>query len=243
MSTPLDELMERHTDRVRAILNILVESPYFYRADDEDLFFFLRRHRNEFSSFYETFYGWRLLMDSKCARVYKEHWYNESITEANRDIFDFRSRDECIGFMLLLEYFEHLLEESTMTVEDAESPKFLFGDLLRYAHRRLTSLFPEQEQRYTEDYVRSRVLRRVLPMLEKYRLLRRLRPPTDEEVQENDTIFEALPALYHYNVRMLGQAVERVEGGRERRADDGTADVVDEPVDGPDEPAAQEQVG
>jgi len=238
MNGSLSELMERNADRVRAILNILVESPYFYRTDDEDLFFFLRRHRGEFGSFFETFYGWRLLMDSKCARVYKDRWYNESVTEANRDVFDFRSRDECIGFMILLEYFEHLLEENAMTVEDPEAPKFLFGDLLRYVHRRFASLFPSEEEKYTEEHVRSRVLRRILPTLERYRLLKKLRPPGDEEVQENDTIFEALPALYHYNVSMLGKAVERAEGrdggsvGDDGEHDaDEKGDLVVEPTD------------
>ena len=110
MSTPLSTLVERYPEFVRALLNILMETPYFYRSDNEELFFFLRRHRNEFAAFFDTYYGWSLFMDAKCARVYKPKWYNEAVTEANRDAFDFRRRDECLGFMILLEFFEHQLE-------------------------------------------------------------------------------------------------------------------------------------
>ena len=54
---PLAELTAAFPERVRAVLNILVETPYFYRTDNEDLFFFLRRHRSEFARFAEMYYG------------------------------------------------------------------------------------------------------------------------------------------------------------------------------------------
>jgi len=204
----LNELTAKYPDRVRAILNILVETPYFYRTDNEDLYFFLRRHRSEFARFGETYFGWHLFMDAKCARFYKDQWHNEAVSETNRDMFDFRTRDECLGFMILLEFFEHLLEENAMTVEDAENPRFLFGDFLVYTQRRFVELFPAEAQtRYTQEHVRSRILRRILPVLEKYRLLQRLRPPVDQDVKESDTIFEAMPALYHYNAGMLSRFV------------------------------------
>jgi hypothetical protein len=57
MSNLLAPLLERYPDRVRAVLNILVEAPYFYRQDQEDVFFFLRRHRTEFEAFYRDYYG------------------------------------------------------------------------------------------------------------------------------------------------------------------------------------------
>jgi hypothetical protein len=208
MSNPLEALLERQADRVRTVLNVLVETPYFYRADDEETFFFLRRHRAEFTAFYHEFYGWRLIMDDKCARVFKSSWYNEKISEPYRDRFGFRHRDDCIAFMVLLEFFEHQLDENSLTVEDRENLRFRFGDLLGYTQRRFRELFPgEGGARYSEEFVRSSILRRLLPILERYRLLTRVPPPPDLRVAELDMIFEAMPALYHYNTGRLSQSV------------------------------------
>ena len=216
MSNPLALLQERYPDRVRAVLNLLVEAPYFYRADQEDTFFFLRRHRAEFAAFYQDYYGWQLVMDDKCARVFKSRWYNDRITEPYRDVFGFRHRDDCVAFMVLLEFFEHQLDENALTVEDPENLRFRFGDLLVYTHRRFRELFTgETAGRYTEEFVRAAVLRRVLPILERYRLLARVPPPADLAVSESDTIYEAMPALYHYNASRLSQSVlaEGADGG------------------------------
>ncbi len=228
MAALLTDLLERNPKEVKALLNVLVESPYFYRADNEDLFFFLRRHRTEFTRFYEQFYGWVLLMDGKCARVYKDRWYNDAITEANRDLFRFRRRDECLGFMLLLEFFEHRLEENSMTVEDRDNLRFRFGDLLTYTARRLRELFAADgmDARYTDDYTRSEVLRRILPTLERYRFVTRIRPPDDMTVAEQDMIFEALPALYHYNATGLSQSIAVTAG----RTNQENTDTEEEPA-------------
>ena len=221
MENPLTDLLRTHADRVRAVLNVLLESPYFYRSDNQELFYFLRRHRPEFARFYEDYYGWSLVMDAKCARVFKPTWYNEAVTEANRDLFDFRRRDECLAFMILLEFFEHQLDENAMTVEEQENVRFRFGDLLRYTCQRFQELFPEDGQsRYAEDLVRGTVLRRVLPTLEKYRFVKRIRPPHDLELGQADMIFEALPALYHYNAHRLSAGVEHLTQAGEEDAPD-----------------------
>jgi hypothetical protein len=89
---------------VQAVLNVLLESPYFYKTDNEDLYLFMRRYEKEFASFFDSHFGWQLTVDSKCARVYKPKWYNERITPANRDMFNFSRRDDCIAFMLVLEF-------------------------------------------------------------------------------------------------------------------------------------------
>ena len=205
METPLAQLLERNEDRVRAVLNLLLESPYFYRSDHPDLFGFLRRNEETFAQFFQTFYDWKLIMDGKCARVHKKRWYNEQISEANRDIFNFSKRDECIAFMLLLEFFEHRLEEESVTIED-ENLRFRVGDLLGYAHRRFGELYPERAATCTEEYVRSNLLRPIIPELVKYRFLTELQRP--KEVRDvNDTIYEAMPALYHYNATRLSRPV------------------------------------
>ena len=205
----LGPLLLRQGERVRAVLNLLLESPYFYRSDDENAFHFLRRHRAEFARFFEDHFGWSLILDGKCARVYKERWFNREITESNRDFFNFSRRDECIAFMILLEFFEHQLEDNGMTVEDRENLRFRFGDLLEFSTRRFREVFAGDDK-YEAEYVRAKVLRQIIPVLEKYRFLSRLPPPSDEAVSEEQTIFEALPALYHYNSAYLGRNLESI---------------------------------
>src|SRR5690606_2107754 len=53
--------------RVCAVLNCLTEATFFYRADDPDLFDYLRRHRGEFERFFEQFFAWDLYVDRKVA--------------------------------------------------------------------------------------------------------------------------------------------------------------------------------
>ena len=206
----MNTLLHQQPARVQAVLNILIESPYFYKTDHEDLFFFLRRHQKEFAAFFKAHFNWELTLDNKCARLYKPDWFNPQITPTNRDMFNFTKRDECIGFMLLLEFFEQRLEEESASVEDAENLRFRFGDFLRYARGRFVELFPTQAEAYSEEAVRSKALRPIMPQLEKYRFIEKIDPPADEPVEYDDTIFEALPALWHYNVHRLSRPI--VEG-------------------------------
>jgi hypothetical protein len=222
----LSSMLARQGDRIRAVTNILLETPYFYREDNEELFFFLRRSKHEFARFFNEYFGWTLVVDSKCARVFKERWYNDAITPSNRDLFNFTRRDECLGFMLLLEFFEHQLEEHSIAVEDKENLRFRFADLLTHAQSRLLELFPEDAVKYSEDTVRGRILRAILPTLEKYRFLRRIPPPQDETIESDEMIFEALPALYHYNAHRLSRSII----GRGEAASTSTNGAV-EPVD------------
>lgn len=201
----MNELLQSHPGRVQAVLNILLESPYFYKSDHEDHFFFLRRHQKEFAAFFRQHFNWALVMDAKAARLYKPDWFNPAITPGRRDMFTFTRRDDCIGFMLLLEFFEHRLEQESAGVEDAENLRFRFGELLQYSGARFRELFSEQAEAYSDEAVRSRVLRPIMPVLEKYRFLARIDPPADEPVSDDDTIYEALPALWHYNVNRLSR--------------------------------------
>ncbi len=194
-----NQLLSRNGDRVQAVLNILLESPYFYREDNETAFNFLKRHRTEFVSFFQSFFGWILVIDNKCARIYKEKWYNASITESNRDCFNFTKRDECIAFMMVLEFFEHQLDENDMSIEEKDNLRFRFGDLLEFCTRRFADLFSDNSERYSPEFIRGQVLRRIFPVLERYRFLRKLPPPQGDTVTEEQIIFEALPAMYHYN--------------------------------------------
>ena len=171
MSEKMNELMEKSPDKVKGVLNILMESPYFYRFDDEELFLFLRRNEPEFREFNREWSVWELNMDDKCARVLKSEWFNKAITPANRLQFRLGKRDECIAFMLLIEFFEKTLEENSMTADEARNPMFKFGDLLEFQRQRFQELFKDDVETYTSEYVQRNILLPLMPQLVKHRFL------------------------------------------------------------------------
>ena len=187
---------------VRAALNILMESPYFYKEDDERAFLTVLRYRQAFAAFFEKFFGWTLVADAKCVRLYKPKWFNEAITVPNRDMFGFTRRDECVGFLLLLEFFECESREQGVTADDKENLRFRFGDWLEFSAARFRELFGAKRDAYSDEKVRL-VLRGIMPSLERYRFLRKVRPSADESVNESETIYEALPAMWHYQAAQL----------------------------------------
>lgn len=209
-----DMLTTRQGDRVRAVLNILIESPYFYQTDDRDgeLFPFLLRYRREFADFFKDYYGWDLVFDqlpkAKCARVFKQKWYNNAISEGKRHWFKFTKRDECLGFMLLLEFFEQQLSEQNMSVEDRDNLRFYFSDLLNYTQKRFVELYPDLSETYTPETVRK-LLRDVLPVLEQYRFLEKIKAEAGENISDNQAIYEALPAIYHYSATRLSYPISQ----------------------------------
>ncbi len=215
METTLSNLLKRHGDRIQTVLNILVESPYFYADDDHDSFLFLRRHRPEFVEFFKQFYGWTLLLDAKCARVYKAEWHNKAISPANRSLFTFSKRDECLAFMILLEFFEQQLEENGMTVEDKHNLRFHFGDLLDFSHKRFQEIFPDRQEHYSQDNIRAKIWKPVMPELEKHRFLNQIKPPEDVQASEKELIYEAMPALYHYNSAALSRMIPELADKKE----------------------------
>jgi hypothetical protein len=58
-------------ERAQAILNVLVESSFFYQQDDPDLFATLRRHARVFQTFFEATFGWDLMIDPFVAKLNK----------------------------------------------------------------------------------------------------------------------------------------------------------------------------
>ena len=197
---------EQTAVNVRAVLNILLEAPYFYKTDDERLFLVLMRYKRAFEEFFKKFFAWKLVMDGKCARLYKPKWFNEKITLPNRDMFTFTKRDECMAFLLLLEFFERECREQGVTADDRENLRFRFGDLLEYSSSRFRALMSGKEENYTDERVRQ-ILKGIMPQLEKYRFLHKVKPSADDSVSENETIFECLPAMWHYQAAELAKPV------------------------------------
>lgn len=203
----IEELLDRGDQTsvlVQTALNILMESPYFYKTDDERTFLVVQRYRQAFAAFFDKCFGWTLVMDAKCARLYKPKWYNEAITPPNRDMFGFTRRDDCLGFLLLLEFFEHEAREQGVAAEDRDNLRIRFGDWLEYAAARFRELLPEKRELYTDEKVRQ-ILRGLMPALERYRFLRKVKPSADESVSEAETIWECLPALWHYQAAQLAE--------------------------------------
>jgi Protein of unknown function (DUF2398) len=207
MDNSLEQVKEKYPDQVMTILNILLESPYFYRQDSEQDFMFLRRYQQQFRDFYREWFSWELIMDSKCARVYKANWVNQAIKPARRLQFRLGKRDECIAFMLLIEFFEKLLEDNSMTVEDSHNPRFKFGDLLEYQQRRFIELFENEHDKYTAEYVQKNILQPLMPRLIEYRFLEEIERPKGLQVTRQQFIYEALPALSHYNTGRLSSSI------------------------------------
>jgi hypothetical protein len=213
--------------RVQAVLNVLAEAPFFYRSDDPDLFAFLRRNRAEFARFYEELYDWRLVVDVRAARLYKTRWHNRALKPSQHDVFDLTRRDDCLAFLLVLEFYEHLLDERNADVDDPEPLRFEFGHLFAFARERL---HVELRDAAPDDDGVRRLLRDLVPTLLRYRFLREILPERDERAGLDDDrwLYECLPALHHYDVRVLGK------GALERFARAAPSDV--------DEPAAAEPV-
>ncbi len=239
MTNKLQELLEKRPEQVQALLNILLESAYFYRSDNEDLFLFLRRCQEEFREFFREFFGWELIIDVKCARVYKEKWYNDAITPANRQQFRLGTRDDCIAFMLLIEFFEKLLEENSMTVEDNSNPRFTFGELLEFECRRFQELFKDQQETYTAEHIRRTILAPLMPKLLKHRFLCEIQRPKGMELTREQLIFEALPALYHYNSGRLTNEIDEIDPDTEITFDEDEILDAEPPQEEESEPEAE----
>lgn len=194
--------------RVQAVLNVLLEAPFFFRDDDPELFAFVRRHRAEFARFYEELYDWRLVVDSRCARLYKMRWHNRALKPSQHDVFDLTRRDECLAFLLVLEFYEKLLDERNVDPDDPEPLRFEFGELFAFARERLNAELGDEAP--DDDGVRK-ALRGLMPTLLRYRFLREIPPDRDERdgLDHDRFIYECLPALYHYDVRALGRSALR----------------------------------
>jgi hypothetical protein len=191
--------------RVTAVLNVLGEAPFFYREDDPELFQFLRRHRAEFERFYAELFGWELVIDARTARLYKERWHNPALRPTQHDVFDLTRKLDCLGFLIVLEFYERLLERHNLASDDATSPRFLFGELFELARVRLDE---ELGAAAPDDDMVRKMLRGLWPALLRYRFVREVpRDGDDREAEgagdDDHVLYEALPALHHYDVRRL----------------------------------------
>ena len=78
--------------------------------------------------------------------------------------------------------------------------------LLEYTSSRFRALMSGKEENYTDDRVRQ-MLKGIMPQLEKSRFLHKVKPSADDSVSEIETIFECLPAMWHYQAAELAKPV------------------------------------
>jgi len=200
MSSALEKVSPR--GQIPRLLNVLIEAPFFYREDDPDLFRFLRRHRAAFARFYAELYGWELVVEERMARLYKTRWHNRALKPSQHDVFDLTRRDDCLAFLLVLEFHEHLLDERNASIDDPEPLLFRFGELFGFCRRRLSE---ELGQGAPDDDGVRKLLRRLMPTLLRYRFLRELPPEPGEHgmVERDEWLYQCMPALHGYDVRAL----------------------------------------
>ncbi|MDD5306009.1 MAG: DUF2398 family protein [Deltaproteobacteria bacterium] len=203
-------LDRRGRERVRAVLNVLTESTFFYREDDADLFFFLRRNQAAFRELFEGYFGWRLHVDRQCARLLKERQYNEALRPSQRALFDLRRRDECLLFALLLEFHEEEGQRQGVTPDEDRNLRFLLADFVTFALRRFREELGEGCPPEARIFEATRPL---FEQLERHRFVRLLDKKQIEAGEElpagmaEHLLYEFLPGIRCYDPSLAARSV------------------------------------
>ncbi len=195
------------------ILNILTENPFFYASDDPVRFNSLRRHKSAFEKFFTRFFGWRLYVDSKMARLIRDRSFNPALKTVHKKAFNLTSRCECILFMILLEFYEHECEEQSADYDDAENIRFSFGSYFDFVRK----VFADRnlEQRFNERELDIEA-RGLLRKLEYYRLVSVVERDGQLAGKTSELEIEVLPGLNCYESKNLAaQVIDKVYGADE----------------------------
>ncbi len=208
MDNEYQELLAKNREMVVKINNILTESAWFYKTDDPELFYDLHHNEHAFAEFFRRNFNWELRIDAKCARLVKDRVYNAELGSGTV-MFKLRGRDEYIAFLLMIEFYEKLLSEQSLSANDRENPTFTFGEYLEHVALRMQALFPERTDIDAES-IKKRTLRALMDKLIDYRFIKPLPRDTGEIVSYEQTIYEALPACYQYNPAALEKNIEEV---------------------------------
>lgn len=197
-------------ERVRAVLNVLTEATFFYREDNPDLFFFLRKNRAAFEELLERYFGWRLHVDRHCARLLKERQYNDALRPSQRALFDLRRRDACLLFALLLEFYEEEGQRQGLTPDDDRNLRFLLADFIAVAVRRFREELGEASPADVKIFEAARPL---FEQLERHRFVRlvdrKLAEAGDElpAGMEEHLLYEFLPGIRCYDPSQAARSI------------------------------------
>jgi hypothetical protein len=125
------------SDRTQAILNVLVESTFFYRDDNPDLFAVLQRNARLFRAFFESTFGWDLFLDPFVAKLNKPQVYNASLRPRQRHVFQLTRKGEYVVFIILLEFQELQAEQQNVDLSSTPELRFLLRDFLEFLFQRI----------------------------------------------------------------------------------------------------------
>jgi hypothetical protein len=123
-------------EKAQRVLNVLLESPFFYRDDDVDLFGLLRRRQALFQEFFEVFFGWELYVDQQMARLIKPKTFNPQLKPRQRHVFRVTGRHQYVLFILLLEFYQHQADEQNVDIERVPDVRFVLADFVEFAFKR-----------------------------------------------------------------------------------------------------------
>lgn len=188
-----------HGKRTQSVLNVLLETPFFYPEDDPELFAFLRRHRVEITRFFAEVFDWELVVEPRVARVHKAHWHNASVTRTQRSPFEPTRKGDCLALLLLLDLHERRTSERQSHPQDASPIRFSMGELLEHAGERMGEL--GLADRYDADAIRD-LYRSLVPVLLLHRFVR-------EIDDAGGCTYEALAGLALYDARALSDEALR----------------------------------
>ncbi len=197
-------------ERVRAVLNVLTESTFFYREDNPDLFFFLRKNRAAFEELIERYFGWRIYVDRHCARLLKERQYNEALRPTQRALFDLRRRDACLLFALLLEFYEEEGQRQGLTPDDDRNLRFLLADFMTVAMRRFREELGDATPPEGKIFEAARPLFEQLERHRFVRLVDRKQAEAGDELpagMEEHLLYEFLPGIRCYDPSQAASSV------------------------------------
>jgi len=122
--------------KARRILNILLESPFFYREDDVDLFGLLRRRQSLFRDFLNEFFGWELYVDDHLARLIKGEVFNRALRPTQRHIFHLSGRLQFVVFSLLLEFHQQQADVQNIDLDRESEVRFVLADFVQFVFER-----------------------------------------------------------------------------------------------------------
>jgi hypothetical protein len=131
-----DTLGKIGADNARRVINVLLESPFFYRDDDVDLFGLLRRRQSLFREFFEVFFEWDLYVDHQVARLIKPRTINPRLRPSQRHVFHVSGRHEYVLFVLLLEFYQLQADEQNIDLEREPEVRFVLADFVAFAFKR-----------------------------------------------------------------------------------------------------------
>lgn len=226
--------------RVRRVLNCLAEATFFYRGDDPDVFDYLRKHRSEFERFFAHFFEWDLHVDRKSARLFKRRQYNPALTPKQRSLFNLTRREECILFMLLLEFHEQELARQNVHYEHDEDLHFLLSDFVEHAIARYTKELGDTAPPDREIFSSIQALFRQLERHRFIELVERTDTSSGESLragQAEHVLYSFLPGIHCYDPGRLSIAVfEQLVKSRETSSRTSTDSNEDAESDNGDVP-------